>query len=337
MTPRVSVIIPSYNEAQTMPLLLEALIHQTTSDFEVINADGMSDDGTQDAVREFAVRHPEMDIKIVENLDRTIPAGLNLAISESKGEFVIRLDAHSIPASDYIERCLEVQQATVAANVGGIWKIRPSGDGWIARSIAQAAAHQLAAGDARYRTGGKAGEVDTVPFGAFPIAWLEKIGGYDENLLTNEDYELNVRLRKAGGTVWFDPAIQSTYLARKDLGGLVRQYFRYGFWKARTLRLHPGSLRLRQILPPLFVWATVVLGLLGLYVPLAWTLLTFQWVTYAVALLAAGVVEAIRRLDALLIIGVPLSIATIHLSWGLGFWWSLLFRRSSKQPGSVNG
>lgn len=330
MPPSVSVIVPSYNEAQTMLLLLEALTHQTVSDFEIINADGMSDDGTQDAVRDFAARHPEMDIKIVENPDKTIPSGLNRAIAESKAEFVIRLDAHSIPNTDYIENCLDIQKATGAANVGGIWNIQPSGDGWIAQSIAVAAANPLAAGDARYRTGGEDGEVDTVPFGAFPRVWLEKVGGYDESLLTNEDYELNVRLRKEGGVVWFDPRIQSTYLARNDLGSLARQYFRYGFWKAKMLRLHPGTLRWRQTLPPFFVWAAVLLGLVGLYIPLAWSLLTIQWAGYALALFAAGAVEARRRQQPSLVFGLPLSIATIHLSWGLGFWRGLLSKRNSK-------
>jgi len=316
-----------------MPLLLDALTHQTVPEFEIINADGMSDDGTQDAVREFAARHPEMDIRIVESPDRTIPAGLNLAIAESKGDFIIRLDAHSIPDTDYIERCLEILRATGAANVGGVWRIHPSGNDWIARSIAAAAANPLAAGDARYRTGGKAGKVDTVPFGAFPKGWLEKVGGYDENLLTNEDYELNVRLRKLGGVVWFDPRVRSTYLARKDLSGLARQYFRYGFWKARMLRLHPGTLRWRQALPPMFVWSTVLLSLLGFYFPLAWKLLIIQWAAYIAALLVAGFREASRRQRLSLIVGVPLCIANIHLSWGLGFWWGLLFRRGSRQNG----
>ena len=330
MTPPVSIIIPTYNEVQTISLLLDALGNQTVDQFEVVIADGMSEDGTREAIESSARKYPAMSIRVIDNHQRSIPSALNIAIANSQGEVLIRLDAHSVPDPDYIERCLEVQESTGAANVGGGWSIEPSGTGWIPRSIAAAAAHPLAAGDARYRVGGNAGEVDTVPFGAFHRDWLETVGGFDEGLLTNEDYELNVRLRKSGGVVWFDPRIHSTYLAREDLGGLARQYFRYGFWKAKMLRMHPGSLRWRQALPPLFVWATAILGLLGLYVPLAWTLLAIQWVVYVAVLIGIGILEAIRHREGQLAAGIPLSIATIHQSWSLGFWWGLLSRRKSK-------
>ncbi|MFV2043799.1 MAG: glycosyltransferase, partial [Anaerolineales bacterium] len=136
MSPRVSVIVPCYNEAQTISLLLSALNRQTVKDFEIVAADGMSEDGTRQAIREFASKHPEMSIRVVDNPKRTIPSGLNLAIADSQGEILLRLDAHSIPDQDYIERCLEILQATGAANVGGVWEIRPLGQGWLARGIA---------------------------------------------------------------------------------------------------------------------------------------------------------------------------------------------------------
>src|SRR3989304_7761914 len=124
------------------------------------------------------------------------------------------------------------------------------GGGGMARPIAAAASPPLGAGDAGYRVGSQAGEVDTVPFGAFRREWLERVGGYDESLQTNEDYELNVRLRRAGGKIWFDPSIRSVYYARSDLAQLWRQYYRYGFWKARMLLRYPGSIRWRPALPP---------------------------------------------------------------------------------------
>ena len=137
--------------------------------------------------------------------------------------------------------------------MGGIWDIQPQGKGWQARAIAAAAAHPFAVGDAYYRFTRAAQEVDTLPFGAFRKSLIERIGAFDEDLLTNEDYEFNVRLRKSGGRIWLDPAIRSVYFARSNLLDLARQYWRYGFWKVRMLRRHPNTIRWRQSLPPLFV------------------------------------------------------------------------------------
>jgi GT2 family glycosyltransferase len=254
--------VPAYNEADTIGWLLDALARQDIGRkrLEVVVADGMSDDATRQVVRQVAEAWRDLSIRIVDNPPRTIPAALNRAIEAARGAIVVRLDAHSIPAEDYVRRCVETLAETGAANVGGVWEIQPRGTGWIPKAIARAAAHPLGAGDARYRIRGRPGPVDTVPFGAFQRDWVRRIGGFDETLLTNEDYEFNYRLRQAGGTVWFDPGIWSTYYARKSLAELWRQYTRYGYWKARMLVLHPRSLRWRQALPALFV-LTSVLGL----------------------------------------------------------------------------
>jgi glycosyltransferase involved in cell wall biosynthesis len=314
----VSIIVPCYNEERTIGLLLE-----------VVLADGGSTDRTLAVAHAFAEQHPGLRVRVVENPARAIPAALNRAFEAARGEVIIRLDAHSIPQPDYVEQCLRVLKETAAANVGGVWEIHPSAPTWIARSIAAAASHRLGAGDARYRTSGAAGEVDTVPFGAYPRAWLDRIGPYDESLLTNEDYEYNVRLRQAGGKIWFDPSIRSIYFARATLGDLARQYARYGYWKARMLRRYPGTLRWRQALPPAFVLATVVLAAAAAWLPLARWLLGLQWAIYAGGLLAAGVEQACQRRDPALAAGMPLALAVMHLAWGSAFWWGWLtsFRR----------
>jgi len=328
----VSVIIPCRNEANTIRLLLAAIEAQTVPKerLEVVVADGMSTDGTRAAIAAFAGDHPDLAIRVVDNHERSIPAALNRAIEVSRGEFVIRLDAHSVPQPDYVERCLAALKATGAANVGGAWEIRPSGEGWIARAIAAAAAHPLGAGDARYRYGGKPGAVDTVPFGAFPRAWLERVGRFDESLLTNEDYELNLRLRQAGGTVWYDPAIRSTYFARADMAALARQYWRYGYWKAQMLRRYPGSLRWRQLLPPLFVLTLLILLAAAAAWPPARWLLALQLVAYVGATAAAGIVAGIRRGDGLLALGFPPALWTMHLAWGGAVLWGLLRGRLTR-------
>ncbi len=322
----ISVVTPCYNEAETIGWLLDAVARQDigAARLEVVVADGMSEDSTRKVVQQFADEQHQLAIRIVDNAARSIPAALNRAVEAARGEVLIRLDAHSIPAEDYVRRCLETLAATGAANVGGVWEIRPQGPGWVGQAIARAASHPLGAGDARYRISGQAGPVDTVPFGAFRRDWVQRVGPFDETLLANEDYEFNYRIRQAGGKIWFDPSIRSTYFARSTLPELWRQYGRYGYWKARMLFRHPRSLRWRQALPALFV-ATSVLGLVAApWWPPARALLGIQWSAYSLILIAAGVVEAVRRKAIVWLVGLPASWSTMHVAWGTAFWWGLL-------------
>lgn len=321
----VSIIIPCYNEVNTIAALLDALYQQTFdhNQLEVVIADGGSTDGTRAAIQRWLAAHPDFTVRVVENPARTIPAGLNTAIRAAQGEIIIRMDAHSIPAPDYVRRCVDLLESGRGDNVGGRWEIRPGADTWIARGIARAAGHPLGAGDARYRHSEKAGAVDTVPFGAFYRSLIDRVGWFDETLLTNEDYEFNVRVRKLGGTIWFDPAIRTTYIARATLGDLAAQYYRYGYWKARMLYRYPSTLRWRQALPPLFV-AGLVGGLLLWPLPLPRLIFLLVVGLYGLILTLAGLRLAWRKRDLGLILSFPLAIATMHLAWGFGFWVSLL-------------
>jgi len=320
------MIVPCYNEQDRISLLLEAIRVQKypLDEIEVVIADGMSMDGTRGVIHNFSTQHPELNVRLIYNPQRIIPAALNVAIKAAEGDVIIRLDAHSAPRPDYVERCLAVLEETGAVNVGGVWEIQPGAETWMARAIAAAASHPLGAGDARYRISGEPGPVDTVPFGAFRSEWLEKVGPFNEELLTNEDYEYNVRIRKAGGVVWFDPSIRSIYFARPDLRSLTHQYWRYGYWKVRMLQRFPGTLRWRQALPPIFVLSTVILAALAFFFPLSGLLLTVQLGAYLLITTFAGLLESIRRKDMGLILGFPPAIWTMHFSWGAGFLWSVL-------------
>jgi len=325
MPPRVSIIIPCYNEQATIRQLLEA-IHQQTyphTEMEVVIADGFSEDATRDEIAGFQKEHPELDIRIVDNTLRTIPSAINCAIRAARGETIVRMDAHSRPYPEYVERCLSALDAGLGDNVGGVWEIKPGGSSWIAGSIAVAAAHPLGVGDAGYRIGARASAVDTVPFGAFRRALVDKIGFFDESLITNEDYEFNARIRQGGGRVWLDPKIVTVYYARSTLRDLARQYWRYGFWKYRMLRRYPDTLRWRQALPPVFVASLIVLTLL-VWWPLAGWFLTLELSVYIFVVLFAGLLASIRQQKIFLLMGLPLSIATMHLAWGGGFLWSVI-------------
>jgi uncharacterized membrane protein len=178
-----------------------------------------------------------------------------------------------------------------------------------------------------YRVGGVAQAVDTVPFGAFRRELFQDLGGFDETLLSNEDYEFNVRVRRRGGVVWMDPDIRSTYMARATLKEVARQYWRYGYWKHHMLRRYPDSIRWRQALPAAFVLALLGAVIAAVVWPPAVSLLAGIIGLYLFALLVAGIHMACRAGDASIVFGGMLALATMHLSWGTGFWSGLLRRR----------
>jgi len=322
--PLVSVIVPCYNEGKKISLLLSGLINQDfpLHDIEVIIADGMSTDNTREVIDNFSHKNPDLNITVIDNEKRTIPAALNKAILSSVGEYIIRLDAHSIPDISYISKCVEGLDKRIADNIGGIWEIEPGSNSAIARAIASAASHPLAVGDARYRYSKHSGYVDTVPFGAFHRSLIEKIGFFDESLLTNEDYEFNTRIRLAGGKIWLDPTIKSKYFARATIIELTKQYWRYGYWKAIMLRRYPGSLRCRQVLPPVFVLSLVIFGFFSLIYSSVCYILIFELTLYLLMMLSVGLSIGIRTKMIFSIFFIPLTIATMHISWGSSFLWS---------------
>ena len=151
--PFVSIIVPCYNEEKTIQHLLNGIFSQTYphEKMEVVISDGLSTDGTIQAIETFQQNHQGLQIRVVMNQARTIPSGLNQAITESRGEIIIRLDAHSMPIPEYVQRCVSALQSNKGTNVGGVWEIRSGSNTWIAESISLAAAHPLGVGDAMYR------------------------------------------------------------------------------------------------------------------------------------------------------------------------------------------
>ncbi len=322
---KVSVIIPCYNEQESITDLLSAIYSQTypREEIEVIISDGMSTDATRERITNFKADFPDLDIRVIDNIKQTIPSGLNLAVRDARGDYILRLDAHSNPFPDYFTHSIVALEEGLGDNIGGVISIQAADNSWIAQSIAIAAGHPLGVGDARYRIGSGAREVDTVAFGAFRSSLFDEIGFYDETLLANEDYELNVRIRKAGGKVWLDPEIRANYFARPTLRSLAIQYWRYGFWKLRMLLRYPDTFRWRQI-SGLFVLSWLVLGILSIWFPAARWLLAAEAVLYGSALIISGVSASWAKKKVLVGLGLPLAIATMHFSWGSGFLWSLL-------------
>lgn len=317
----VSVIIPCLNEGKTISTVLQAIHDQDypLQDLEVIIADGGSTDGTLEKIEGFRREHPNLSLLVLPNPKRQIPTALNLAIRSCNGSIVVRMDAHSIPAPDYISRCANCLQVGKGDNVGGRWEIIPGANNWMARGIAAAAAHPLGVGNVKYRISGEAGPVDTVPFGSYFTKLFDRIGFFDETLLTNEDYELNTRIRQNGGIVWFDPDIHCRYFSRPSFIELGRQYWRYGFWKAKMIRRYPASLKPRQMLPPMFV--TGIFGLLigSLFIPVLLYGLISVFLIYLGIIILVSVPGARDKKDISLMVSMPIAILTMHLTWGTGF------------------
>ncbi len=323
--PNVSVIIPCYNEAATIYATLEAVYCQTypRAEMEVVLADAHSEDATRQEIARFQAAHPDLPVRVVDVDARSIPYALNRALEAALGQIIVRMDAHSKPYPDYVENCVRALDEGRGANVGGVWEIQPGASGWMAAGVAAAAAHPLGAGDAAYRLKPEAGAVDTVPFGAYRKSLIETIGAFDESLLSNEDYEFNVRVRQSGGVVWLDPRIRSVYFARSTFGALARQYWRYGYWKWRMLRRYPGTLRWRQAIPPLFVASVIGLAALSFWTPAA-LLLAAELTLYLGVLLLAALQLVAKRGNPTLVLGFPLAVIVMHFSWGGGLLWSML-------------
>jgi succinoglycan biosynthesis protein ExoA len=302
----VSVVIPARGAADLLAGCLAALVPQLHGDDEIIIAAG--DEATARAARALA----EPRVLVVENPAGTTPAALNAAIAAARHPVIIRVDAQSRVPSGYRDRVVTLLSETGAVNVGG----RQVARGAQGTSVAIAAAMnaRLGHGGAAYRSGGRAGPVDTVYLGAFRADALHRAGGYDERFTTNQDAELNERLRRAGGTVWLEPALEVTYLPRTSLRGLARQFLGYGRGRAMTAREHPGSLGPRQLAAPV-----LVLGLLAALIVLPWTAvpLAFWAGGYGCALLLGSLLEggdARKRLPV-----TVAALAAMHLAWGYGF------------------
>lgn len=319
--PEISIIIPCYNEERFITGVLQRLVQQSCNGaYEIVIVDGRSTDATRQAIENFATDHSDVSLRVIDNPIRNIPTALNLGISAARGELIVRMDAHSAPSINYVARCAELLRQQQAAIVGMPWHIKPGSDSLMARAIAQAVSHPLGAGDAKYRFSGAASQfVDTVPFGAFHKSLWEELGGFNEALLANEDYDFNYRTRKSGGKVLLDNEAHSDYFARSSLGELAKQYFRYGSWKARMVKLHPESIKLRQLIPPLFVLSLPVLAVLSLLFPVVGWLLLALVIFYLVVIVSGALQSASRAQELKLALYLPVIFVVIHFCWGTGF------------------
>ncbi|MYJ82002.1 MAG: glycosyltransferase family 2 protein [Acidimicrobiaceae bacterium] len=310
--PHVSVVVPARDCAALIPECLSAIGSQTyQGPIDVTVALAPSGDGTENVLADSSIGLP---LQVVENPAGTSASGLNIAVAASRGPIVARVDAQSRVPTDYLERAVSTLARTGAANVGGVQ--RPVGAAGLPGAIAAAIRSPFGGGPAAFRRGRRSGPADTVYLGVFDREALISVGGFDETLGRNQDYELNWRLREHGHSVWLDPSLVVDYVPRSDYSGLARQYFAYGAWKRTMLMRNPRSLRIRQLAAPALT--------AGLAVSAA-QLAAGRWRGAALPVLYAGACAiAATRPGGALPGGLDraraaAAFAVMHLAWGAGF------------------
>lgn len=319
----IGVVIPCRNEADWIGAVLDALDEQDRQPDEVVVVDDGSSDGSGEAVEHWRREHPRLPVRLISGPSRGVAAAVNTGIAALGTDIVMRLDGHCRPAGDYVRRSAALAVEAGVGVAGGVWRIEPGAASLEAQAIAIAMEHPLGSGGARYRRpiGTAATGVDTVPFGCFRRALWQELGGLDERLWANEDYDFNYRVRQRGLKVVLDPAIRCTYYARPDIAGLARQYGRYGWWKARMLARQPRSIHWRQLTPALLVPGLVALGA-GAIVRggAVWLALLAM---YPLAIVTGAVHAALARRKPSAIGWLAVAFFTIHLTWSAAFWASL--------------
>ncbi len=224
---------------------------------EVLIADGMSDDGTREILKKVEAVDPR--VRLIDNPGRIASTGLNAAIRSAKGSIIVRMDAHTEYAPDYVCRCVELLEKSGADNVGGPARTKPVT--WLERAVAAAYHSPFSVGGARFHNVNYEGFVDTVTYGCWHKESFNRFGMFDEELVRNQDDEHNLRIVRGGGKIWQSPKIMSWYRPRGSLSSLFRQYMQYGYWKVRVIQKHKLPASIRHLVPGAFL---LTLGALAL-------------------------------------------------------------------------
>lgn len=340
------------DEAPRIQQALDSILQQEppAGGLEIIVADGLSTDGTADLLRRVSAVEPRL--RLVANPGRIVSSGLNAAIRAAVGSIIVRMDAHTEYAPDYVLECLRTMEITGAENVGG--PARTMADTYTEKAVAAVYHSGFAVGGAKFHRADFEGYVDTVTYGCWRKEAFDRFGYFDEDLVRNQDDEHNLRIIRGGGRIWQSPKIRSWYRPRGSLGALFNQYMQYGYWKVRVIRKHKLPASWRHLVPGAFVLALALCLLTTVLCPLSSVLcrtvapssvlcplpsaaLAVLLPTYGVAVLAASVHTAWRTEWKLLPM-LPLVFPCYHFGYGIGFLrgiWDFVIRRKGAARWSV--
>ncbi|MGE0635528.1 MAG: glycosyltransferase family 2 protein [Bacteroidia bacterium] len=315
MSRKISIVIPCRNEEDFILRCLDSVFN---SDYpaeliEVLVCDGKSDDKTPSMVQEYAKQ--KSNVRYLVNEKITTPFALNLGITNSEGEVIIILGAHTELAANYISECVAVlNQMSDVWCVGGVLHNVSSDE--LTASVSLAMSSPFGVGNAHFRTGAKDGYVDTVAFGAYRKEVFDKIGLFDEELARNQDDEFNFRLLKNGGKIWLTTATTATYYVRSSFQKLFKQYFQYGYWKVYVNKKHKSITTLRQLVPAVFVLTLYALIIMVILFPYRWEYLILFLGIYSAgaSLFALKLAENFKQFFSVLF-----SFIILHISYGMGY------------------
>ena len=319
----ISFILPIRNEKSFINKTLQSIFSQTIDeDFEIIVADGNSSDGTREILKNLQINNP--NIILIDNPEKIVSTGFNRALNESKGDIIIRVDGHCEIAPDYIQKCLKCLEKINADCVGGATEHVASG--LVGKAIKIAQSSFFGVGGVSFRKNVEKGQyVDTLAFGAYKREVFDKLGGYDEELVRNQDDEFNFRMIQNDGKIWLDPSIKSTYTQRNSFMGLFKQYFQYGFYKIRVMQKRRGIASWRHVVPGLFV-LTLLVGLsiflfTGNNIPIL--SLCIPYLSFSLFTTIFELIKTPSNLISVMIL--PVTFFILHISYGLGFLTGLIY------------
>jgi glycosyltransferase involved in cell wall biosynthesis len=315
--PFVSVIMPIRNESGFIARSLGAVLAQDypADRLEVLVADGMSDDDTRAIVARLSAQSA-ISVRVIDNPGRIVPTGFNRALEAARGTMIVRVDGHTIIEPDYVRMCVELLLRGTADNVGG--RMHAVGTGYMGEAIALATSSPFGVGGARFHYSEAEEVVDTVYMGAWRRETFARLGGFDEQLVRNQDDEFNYRLRAAGGTILLSPRIRSRYYNRSSIRTLAKQYYQYGLYKVRVMQKHPRQMRARQFAPPLFAAGVIGGALIAPFSDLLRAVYLAVLALYLLLNLAVSARIAARAGWRFLLV-LPVLFVVLHLSYGVGF------------------
>jgi succinoglycan biosynthesis protein ExoA len=308
----VTVVVPARNEEAFIGSCLDSILAQRDVNLQIVVVDGASIDGTAKIVQSHAER--DSRIEYLFNPDANIPMSLNLALSVAKGRWLVRIDAHSKVPPDYVSRAVQHLRTGKWGGVGG----RKDGVGVTAAGRAIAAAMASRWAGSVYHYGTETRVVQHVPFGAYPTALVRELGGWDERIPANEDFEFDYRVRKEKGQdLLFDPLLVISWHCRESIAELFHQYLRYGRGKARVLAMHHEAIEPRNVMAPLLVGLLVgAVAVFPVY-PLPALAAT---IPYGIFLVSVSTSRARKVRDMGAKIRIAAAYLAMHLGWGIGFW-----------------
>jgi len=313
--PKVSVLMPTYNEAEYIDKTLSSVTNGSYPKeyLEIIAIDGGSSDRTVALIKEFS-RTNKIAVKVIYNPKKIVSAAMNLGVTESSHEILVWLGAHADYHQDYIRNSVLTLTEEKCASVGGV--IIPVGLTSMGKAIAISTSTPFGIGNAKYRYASKRQKVDTVFGGCWFKSSILTVGGFNEEWIRNQDYELNYRLRTEIGDIILDPSIKCYYFCRNSLTALASQYFQYGYWRYKTSNLHPKSFGFRQAAPIILlagIAASLVISLFSIHLAMIIPLI------YLTSNLIVSSYLAIKERSPSLLLRAPLAFTTMHLSWPVGF------------------